>query len=271
MTLPRFCFAFLLLITVLLSCGSEEPVPQAEADPKQDQTDSFEVVRENAPLAAGAELRAWVDGLFLRAEPEQGATVLTQVAAATPLTYTGESSSGSEILVLRGIVFEEPWLKVRTADDQEGWVYGGGVRRAEESRGSGYRSAAQFDFPHFGNFNLSGWKQEPTTETSGGDATRTRTVYTRSDQNLAVQLTEVGEYGYEINYILTDAAGNDLKTRTLIFEVDPHYRLIETVTDYTVSPPIRYRRTQQMPTHYSQLNTIPQLATGDWTSTTLAE
>ncbi|MGB3800114.1 MAG: SH3 domain-containing protein [Lewinella sp.] len=252
----------LLLFT--LACGPGEDEGSEQPDT------STTVVADTLPAPvrpepeSGEQMTAWVDGLFVRAEPKRSGEIVTQVAAGTPLTYTGEASEESEVLVMRGIVFEEPWRQVRTADNQEGWVYGGAILRSEEQRVMGYRSPENFELPYFGAYNLSGWDKAPPTETSGGDATRTRQVYRQNGRALAIQRTEVGEYGYETNYILSDEEGNDLKTRTLEFSVDPSYRLTETVTDYTADPPVRYRRSQAMPRHYSQLNAMPEMAVGEW-------
>ena len=262
---------FLLLLLSLTDCGGEpdpasEPAPIAAAP-----ADTLAADPAPAPYTEGEVVTAWVDGLFVRAQPQQGSEVVTQVAGNTPLTFTGEASEESEVLMLRGVVFDEPWLRVRTATGEQGWVYGGAVQRKGEARGDGYRSATRFAFPHFGTYDLTGWKQLPGTEASTENARRIRSVYEKDDQRLSIQRTEVGRYGYETNYILSDTDGKEKKVRTLVFEVEPRYRLIETVTDYTVSPPVRYRRSQLMPRHYSQLNAVPEMAAGNWTEVSLSE
>ncbi|WP_157975861.1 SH3 domain-containing protein [Lewinella sp. IMCC34191] len=261
----RTAFLLSCLFLSLLGCGSDADEPTEQTEPAT--TEARDTVPEAASQPepeAGDKMTAWVDGLFVRAEPKRGAEIVTQVAAGTPLTYTGKESEEAEVLVMRGIVFEEPWREVRTADNLTGWVYGGAILRSGEQRVMGYRSAENFELPYFGRFDLRSWDASPVTETSGGDAIRTRRVYNKDGQQLAIQRTEVGEYGYETNYILTDETGKDLKTRILEFAVDPSYRLTETVTDYTVEPPVRYRRSQAMPRHYSQLDGIPEMATGEW-------
>lgn len=260
-----------LLLVSLTNCG-EEPAPAPEAQAlSAAAVDSMPAEAQPAPYTEGEVVTAWVDGLFVRAQPQQGSEIVTQVAANTPLTYTGEASEAPEVLMLRGVVFEEPWLQVRTATGEQGWVYGGAVQRRGEERGDGYRSATRFAFPHFGTYDLTGWKQLPGTEASTENARRVRSVYEKDDQRLAIQRTEVGRYGYETNYVLTNTEGKERKVRTLVFEVEPRYRLIETVTDYTLSPPIRYRRSQLMPRHYSQLDAVPEMATGEWTEVRVGE
>ncbi|PPK86208.1 SH3 domain-containing protein [Neolewinella xylanilytica] len=268
------CVSVILIgsLTFLVACGAEDSRATDSPEPAvATAVDTLPAVAEAPPLSKGEALTAWVDGLFIRIRPERGATVVTQVAAGTPLTFTGGVSEDTEVLMMRGIVFEEPWLQVRTTEGAEGWVYGGAVQRTNDDRGMAYLSAERFEFPHFGTFDLRDWEKLPVKETSGGSATRTRREYRKDDRTLAIQRTEVGDYGLETNYILTDADGNDLKIRTLEFAVDPRYRLTETVTDYTVSPPVRYRRVQDMPRHYTQLDAVPELATGAWETTTLAQ
>ena len=266
----RSAFLGLLLIS-LTNCG-EEPAPASELQSVVTApADTIPAETEPAPYTEGEVVTAWVDGLFVRAQPRQGSEIVTQVAANTPLTFTGEASDEPEVLMLRGVVFEEPWLQVRAATGEQGWVYGGAVQRKGEDRGDGYRSATRFAFPHFGTYDLADWKKLPGAEASTENARRVRSVYEKDNQQLAIQRTEVGRYGYETNYVLSDEDGKEQKVRTLVFEVEPRYRLIETVTDYTISPPIRYRRSQLMPRHYSQLDDIPEMATGEWTEVKLSE
>ncbi|MCP9237633.1 SH3 domain-containing protein [Lewinella sp. JB7] len=246
----------------LLTCGG----PDTEEATASVGDQPFIVSTEPIPpaLVAGDTLEAWVDGLFIRARAERDAQILVQVSQGTPLAYTGEASAEEETIVLRGIAFTEPWLRVRTTDGQQGWVFGGAVQRRGQAKGTGQRSENEVDFPRFGRFDLNEWRKLSEEETSGGDAVSIIRVYEKGDRQLTVRRTETGEYGYEHDYTLSDTSGHTLKTRNLRFQTDPDLVLVEIVTDLTTDPPLQHRRTQAMTKHFLQLNARPEMASGPW-------
>ena len=74
------------------------------------------------------KIYVWVDKLRMRAAPDTKSKVLKELSAADPLTFLKEKSDFTQKITLRGTLFDEPWLKVKTRDNQIGWVYGGGVK-----------------------------------------------------------------------------------------------------------------------------------------------
>ena len=82
----------------------------------------------------------------------------TKVSDKQPLIFTGERSDKPETIVLRGVAYYEPWLKIKVDDNNEGWVFGGAVKRKDEEKGNAEMTATKFDFEKFGQFNLSSWK-----------------------------------------------------------------------------------------------------------------
>ncbi len=254
--------SFLLLLT--LGCGDSPPPTSVAVTSDLPLRDSLVMEPAPPPLVAGEEVTAWVDGLFIRAAPETKAEILLQVSGGTPLTYTGKASDLGETIVLRGTAFRQPWLEVRTADGTEGWVFAGALQRPGVEKGPGYRGPEQFEFSHFGTFELSKWNQLDAKETSGGDARSTISVYLQGNQHLTVRRTDTGAYGYEREYTLADTLGNVRKHREFRFQVTPEPSVIEIVTDYTSAPPRQYRRTQPMEKSVTQLNARPEMADGPW-------
>ncbi len=69
-----------------------------------------------------------VDAAQLRAAPGPDGKVLLSLPFGAVLYDLGEVSDFTTRINLRGIWFDEPWLKVRTKDGQIGWIYGGALR-----------------------------------------------------------------------------------------------------------------------------------------------
>ncbi len=81
-----------------------------------------------APTNQSVVIYAWVDRLRIRTEADTKADIVAEVAEGAALEFLGEKSDFTEKITLRGTLFNEPWLKVRTASGKEGWIYGGGVK-----------------------------------------------------------------------------------------------------------------------------------------------
>lgn len=116
-----FCF---------FSCGNKNVPPPTSNAPTAEvakQAETYKVV---------------VKDLRLRDQPTQtGSAVLATLKEGDLLTFEGVASEKTEEIVLRGVKYNEPWLKMRTADGKEGWVYGGGVRKLTLNTGTGQNEA----------------------------------------------------------------------------------------------------------------------------------
>jgi len=71
---------------------------------------------------------AWVDKLRLRAEPNIRAEIVDDLKEGQALLYLEEKTEFTEKVSLRGKIYDEPWLRVKTLEGAEGWVYAGGVK-----------------------------------------------------------------------------------------------------------------------------------------------
>ena len=70
----------------------------------------------------------YTEGLKLRAEPYLNKPVIAELPTNATLTYLSEKTAFAQKITLDNVAYNEPWIKVRTTDNKEGWVYGGGVR-----------------------------------------------------------------------------------------------------------------------------------------------
>lgn len=264
----HYLFPAVLTACFILQCG-EPPVRTAPVDSSETiLRDTLAEEPPPPPLGEGDQLTAWVDGLFLRAEPDKKSEILLQVSQGSPLTYTGRASDLGETIVLRGTAFREPWLQVVTTDGIQGWVFGGALERPGESKGMGYRGPEEFEFAHFGTYDLTDWTTLESRESSGGDAVSTITVYQRDHAQLTVRQTDMGDYGYERAYTLTDTLGRVLKTREFRLETAPEVKLVEIVTDFQRPPPRQYRRSQVLENGTYNTASRPEMVYGPWEART---
>ncbi len=261
---------FTLITFLLFTMACQNSQAPAETATNEDSETETNTPKPKEQTTSDSELNkklvyAWVDKLNIRNEPGSKGKAITEVKSETPLELTGAKSDKNDVIVLRGVAYDEPWLKVITPDKKEGWVYGGAVKREGEQKGNDIVDDNNFDFPHFGKFNLDEWKKQSTEDESGGDADITTTTYVKGKQKMKVTIANVGDYGYSRTYSLTDDNNNKLKEREFEFTADAESRkLIETVKDYTSNPPITYTRSQKMEKHYMQLNAWPLMVNGPW-------
>ncbi|MBV6427985.1 MAG: hypothetical protein KIPDCIKN_02508 [Haliscomenobacter sp.] len=106
--------SILLLLLVFwagFSCRKQAPAPASPSEPET-VVDVFTVN---------------VDGLQLRATPGPEGKTIRGLQLGESLTDLGEVSDFTTPVQLRGIAFNEPWLKIKTSKGEEGWVYGGAL------------------------------------------------------------------------------------------------------------------------------------------------
>jgi len=240
-----------------LDSASDHDTPSASAVPDNAQEVSY--------LQENERLYPWVDKLNLRKDPTTRSKVITSVTPSDILTYMGEKSEKSNTIVLRGVAYQEPWLKVSTPKGVEGWVYGGAVKRRGEQKGNSPMDDFNFQFPYFGSYNLKDWKRIDERDASGGDAEITVSTFQKKFRILEVTQTSVGDYGYTRQYIIKDIDGKRLRKREFKFIAEAgDHQLQEEVINYKSTPPMRYHRSQNLDQHYTALSSKPIMVNGTW-------
>lgn len=86
---------------------------------------SCKAEKKEQPQQENTRLTTNLEEVKLRAAPGETANVLKTLAKGAVLYDLGEVSDFTTPVQLRGIQFDEPWLKVRAEDGTIGWVYGG--------------------------------------------------------------------------------------------------------------------------------------------------
>ena len=68
------------------------------------------------------------DNLSLFDKAGEEGNLILQIPLDTDVSYLNEISDFTTELTFKNIALNDPWLKVRLADGQEGWLYAGGVK-----------------------------------------------------------------------------------------------------------------------------------------------
>ena len=120
----------LTFVGFIFSCkntNSSESTQQTESNSSEGESTentTNPTTQEKAPTI----LYAWVDKLRVREQPTTKSEIVVEVKEGTSFNYLNEKTDYKERINLRGTLFNEPWLKIKTDDGKEGWVYGGAVK-----------------------------------------------------------------------------------------------------------------------------------------------
>ncbi len=136
---------FIILLIFAVFCCSCRNNNQNTEQSKSDQTEnaseqnddnannvSLEAPPENmSSLNAKEQVYAWVDRLNTREKPALTGKVVASATEQEALEFTGEKSIGTEVIVLRGVAYGEPWLK----SQNQRWKRRLGLWRRRETQG----------------------------------------------------------------------------------------------------------------------------------------
>ncbi|MEZ5043400.1 MAG: SH3 domain-containing protein [Saprospiraceae bacterium] len=112
----KIFLALICLPFVLWSCQSETSQSQ---EPGQTTTETTEM--------GPTQFVVNIDRLRMRDTPGEEGTVIKELEKGTILYDQGEVSDFTTRIKLRGITFDEPWLKVIAPDQTVGWIYAGAI------------------------------------------------------------------------------------------------------------------------------------------------
>lgn len=258
--------SILFSVFLIVSCGNDKAKKETPKT-NTETTSKPEIITEEYDT-----YYIWVDNINVRNTSSTKGKVIGTYASPE-LKFTGEKSENKDIIVLRSVIYDDYWFKVTTKDNKEGWVYGGAVKQEGDDVGNEIITDKSFDFPHFGKFDLTTWKNIGTQNEEAGDAETQTTTYFKDGQTIEISKTDVGEYGYEHTYVLKNNKKDILKEREFYFMVDGGelenrvMELIEIVKDHTKK--IQYTRSQKTSKHFMQMNAKPLMVNGTWEAITL--
>lgn len=259
----------MLLAIMTTACNSS-----TESTSDSSQEESSEEVpnkqeQESTDYQANETLVAWVDLLNIRDEPNTSGKIVASLRENATVTYTGERTDDLHTIELRGISFQEPWLKIRTTDGKEGWVFGGAVQREGENKGV---RRSTMSVGELAKLEISQWTKQVEWTSGAGDAEDVTTIYNKGDLTLAIRKTEVGEYGYSRTYDLYNKDYQLMKRRFVEWSGEhPSFSLTETITDLESNPAKILKRSEKFSKHFFQLKPRPESVSGHFEEGTIAE
>ena len=122
---------FVLLFSVFLfACNNEKEnnsTDQKNSDVKPAKSIPVEPVKE-------IDLEVYIDNFRIRTGPGVDEKEIARLPKNTIVIYNGEKSMHSTAINLRGIKLNAPWLKIKTKEGLEGWIYAAGVKSASPQK-----------------------------------------------------------------------------------------------------------------------------------------
>lgn len=97
-------------------------LPPKDTTPVAPPAPKTEIVREEI-----TPLFVVLEELNMRAQPKLNGTLLARLQLYDEVYYMNEVSDFKQEINLGGVVYNEPWVKVKNQRGQIGWVYGAGV------------------------------------------------------------------------------------------------------------------------------------------------
>jgi hypothetical protein len=157
--------SLICLILLLNACGDNAPVTTDAAPKPKDSTAQLAEFAPKPPAAgsysAGDLLYPWVDQLNVREAPNTEAKRIGKALKGQSITLSGEKTEKRETFVLRGVAYDDYWIKVTTKDKTEGWVFAAALKREGDYKGNAVISDTRFNFQAFGDFDLNERKKQP--------------------------------------------------------------------------------------------------------------
>jgi len=208
----------------------------------------------------------WVTRLTVRNQPSRAGAAVGKVSPGDRLVATGERGSVIERILLRGGLYETPYVEVVMDGGAKGYVYAGGLHELDTpSPAPVPQQPGRLEYDRFGSYDLTAWQETERTTTSEGDADIGKVHYRAGQRILEDEHYTTGEYGFGNRQRLTTVDGELLRERSFSWTTsDGEHRISEEITRYDTEPPRSYRREQLAAEHFSQLSELPTRVVGEW-------
>lgn len=117
---------FILIVFFLISCNNEN---KENIDDKKENKEHLKNKVERTTTTDGVDVSLLVTAKFapFRVDPDPGAEEILRLKEGENLEYLNVLSTFTTPMKIQGIEYDEPWLKAKTKDGKEGWIYAGAV------------------------------------------------------------------------------------------------------------------------------------------------
>ena len=119
---------FLTFVGFLFTCKNTNSSESNQQTSINSTDSTIEDTQKTEKEKTVTTLYAWVDKLRIREQPTTKSEIVAEVKEGTSFIYLNEKTDYKDKISLRGTLYNEPWLKIKTQDDKVGWVYGGAVK-----------------------------------------------------------------------------------------------------------------------------------------------
>jgi len=123
--MKKYLLLIPLLVFLFATCKNEK---QAEQESDQTQLPEGESPHNLGQRPKKTKLTVNIDNIRLRSTAGEDGDEIARLSKGTEVYDMGEISDFTTKVKLRGIQFDEPWIKVKTDKGVEGWLYAGGLQ-----------------------------------------------------------------------------------------------------------------------------------------------
>ncbi len=117
-TLILIVISALLAIFLFRKCASSG-APKVVEEPQIEET----VLEEK-----GLSLYVATDSLNMRIAPHLDSMIVARLPIKSEVTFLNERTNFRQKIAMNGVTWSEPWVKVKSSEGQQGWIYAAGVR-----------------------------------------------------------------------------------------------------------------------------------------------
>ena len=121
-------YHLIFMLLILTACQSNSSSDEKENTLEGTETNVEPSIKTNEAKEEIQKYEVIVDNLRFRKSPGTEGEVIANLKTGEQLTDLGEVSDFSTKVTLRGIEYNEAWIKVKRETDEEGWIFPGGIR-----------------------------------------------------------------------------------------------------------------------------------------------
>lgn len=108
------------LVFSLTACSNDDDTPKNNTPMK---LPSSETAEPNEAQHQPVSLKILLDDLRIRQSPTLNGEIIEKLDANNLVQWLGDISPNTDAIRLRGVSFDDPWLKIATASGKTGWGY----------------------------------------------------------------------------------------------------------------------------------------------------